>query len=84
MVAASMVLKICLLGVAPIAWCSRALDTTKVCLQMRGGIMICLRQPGQMVKENNPPCISGEQEDFRLLCAAFVAVFYCRHLQRLL
>lgn len=55
-----MVLKICLLGVAPIAWCSRALDATKVYLQMRGGIMICLGQPGQMVKENYPPYISGE------------------------
>lgn len=29
-----------------------------------------------MVKENYPPCISGEQEDFRLLYAAFVGFFF--------
>lgn len=79
-----MVLKICLLGVAPIAWCSRALDATKVYLQMRGGIMICLGQPGQMVKENYPPYISGESEDSHYFVLPLLLFFNCRHLQRLL
>lgn len=79
-----MVLKIHLLGVAPTAWCSR--DVTKIFFQMSRVIMICLKLPGETIKENYQPCISGEQEekisDYFLL--PLLLFKNCRHLQTLL